>query len=211
MLPKDNFSYRRLCYIGLVSLLLLYACKKDEQPVATHTTMEIIPTTDTLTQVINANTLLTASHPWYIKGWVYVSNESTLRIEPGSIIHILPGEHSNSGGLVITRGAYLHAAGTARSPIHISIKEKGNILLLGKAPVKNKMPLADHPDNKLLPGIAYGGTTEQDSSGVVRYVQLHYQSPMSEGLKLLGAGSRTVLQHVTLYDRHPGMKPIFLY
>ncbi|MCW3462819.1 hypothetical protein [Chitinophaga nivalis] len=183
---------------GVLLLFIFHACKKEDQRLyGAAINMETIPVSDTLTSMVTSNTLLTATHPWYIKGWVYVGNEASLRIEPGAIIHILPGERYKNGGLVVTRGAYIHAAGTEKLPIRFIVKEAGNVVVLGKAPAARKMAVLDNPENGLLSGLSYGGTVKEDSSGMMKHVQIDYPGKQTvPPLLLLGTGTRTRIQHV---------------
>jgi hypothetical protein len=122
----------------------IIACEKDEHlsEVAQVNTM-MIPMRDTLPPVIAENTLLTNTHPWYIAGWVYVSNEATLTIEPGTVIRIA-GEKEAGAGLVITRGAKIMARGFSNWPILFQLTDTSprwsGIVLLGRAPQKKPYP-----------------------------------------------------------------------
>ncbi|NML36583.1 hypothetical protein HHL17_05175 [Chitinophaga sp. G-6-1-13] len=177
--------------------------------------MEIIPVSDTIRQVIASNTLLTANHPWYIDGWVYVANEATLRVEAGAVVNILPtavnkqdGRHS--GGLVITRGAYILAEGTTTLPIRITVEKApdpgpSGLLILGRAPVKKGYtPFRD---------LTFGGNLAEDSSGVIRHLHLHYSPAAGKGFRggllLLGAGSKTITEAIVTHalpTAGPGLK-----
>ncbi|MBC9911369.1 hypothetical protein [Chitinophaga varians] len=167
--------------------------------------MEIIPVSDTIRQVIASHTLLTANHPWYIDGWVYVANEATLRMEAGTVVNILPtavgkqdGRHS--GGLIITRGAHIVAEGTTTLPIRITVEKAADqgpsgLLILGRAPVKKGYtPFHD---------LTFGGNQPEDSSGVIRHLHLHYSPAAGKGFRggllLLGAGSKTVTEAIVTH------------
>ncbi|MFY0252673.1 hypothetical protein ACDQ55_01845 [Chitinophaga sp. 30R24] len=178
----------------LVSLLLFSACRKDT-PLLPQASikLETIPLSDTLPHIIAMNTLLTGNHPWYIKGWTYVNNEASLRIEPGAIINISPGEQYESGGLVVTRGAFIYAAGTDQMPVTFNIRGAGNIILLGKAPVGKPYHLLDNTELPVLNSLAYGGDNSEDSSGVMQHVVIYSGN---KGLMLLGTGSKTFLEDV---------------
>ncbi len=196
------------CWYGLSCLSVIIAgCRKNDviHPAAKQEIkMEIIPVSDTLRQVIAAHTLLTANHPWYIDGWVYVTNEATLRIEAGAMVYILPtavnkqdGRHS--GGLVITRGAHIVADGTTTLPVSIKVEKvvspgPSGLLVLGRAPVrKGFTPFRE---------LTFGGNLPEDSSGVIRHLQLDYYPAAGKsfngGMLLLGTGNKTVTEAVTV-------------
>jgi hypothetical protein len=197
---------------GMVLLFITAACKKENQAITgTPTKMEIIPASDTLRRLIASNTLLTASHPWYIDGWVYVSNEASLRIEAGTIIKVLPTAVNTdngrcSGGLVITRGASIHAVGTVKFPIHFMIADTVNVggsgvIVLGRAPQEKKNMITDNPETPALSNLAYGGDVADDSSGSMEHVYIDYyvttDKGFTGGLLLMATGSKTVIRNIT--------------
>ncbi len=203
--------------ILLAVVCTFFACKKDDDsPAASAINTEIIPAGDTLRHIITDNTLLTNTHTWYVDGWTYVSNESTLRIEPGTEIRVLTHNTRNKenagGGLVITRGSKIVAAGMPALPVHFILEDTigcngvwSGIIVLGKAPLQTKLRITN---NVLLPGgneLAYGGTLPDDSSGVLRYVRIDgvpcntTKGKFPSGLLLLGIGSKTDVREITIY------------
>jgi hypothetical protein len=197
-------------------MLIMYAgvtaCEReDNTPAGPKVDVMMMPVTDTLPPVIAENTLLTNTHTWYIKDWVYVTNEATLAIEPGTIIQIL-NRRDTSSGLVITRGAKIMAAGLKNWPILFQMNDTtgpwSGIVLLGRAPQK-----AIHNSS----GWAYGGGQPDDSSGVLQHVKIAVSphkgsgNKLPEGLLLLGVGSKTLVQDVvidTTADGRYHMEPI---
>jgi hypothetical protein len=138
-------------------------------------------------------------------GFVYVTNNAILTIEPGTLIK------GNASSLVVTRGAKIMAAGTSAQPIvFTSFQPAGNrapgdwggVLLLGKAPIN------DPAGERLAEGGIdpqkglYGGTDANDNSGVFSYVRIEYAGiayqPNSEtnGLTCGGVGLGTTIDHV---------------
>ncbi|PSL49729.1 hypothetical protein CLV51_1011064 [Chitinophaga niastensis] len=198
--------------VTMMIVIGMNSCRKDTlHPVSLCPKMETIPVTDTLIHVIASNTLLTASHSWYIKGWVYVNNEASLRMEPGTIINILPDDEYKNGGLVITRGAYINAVGTDRLPVHFNIITAGGIVILGKAPTAKPLAVWDNPETPLQSGLAFGGSVKEDSSGILQHVLIDYPANnKTSGLWLLGTGTKTVIQNVTTQKGHNGIKHIHL-
>jgi hypothetical protein len=90
---------------------------------------------------ITANTTWTNNNIYMLTGgFVYVTNNATLTIEPGTIIK------GNASTLVITRGAKLIADGTQTQPIVFTSYQTvgnrapgdwGGIILCGKAPIND--------------------------------------------------------------------------
>src|SRR5688572_10593127 len=71
--------------------------------------------TITLQGKIDKDTTLRASNSYILNGLVYITNNATITIEPGTVIK---GQFTDPvGGLVITRGAKIKAEGTVDKPI----------------------------------------------------------------------------------------------
>ena len=166
---------------ALLSLLTIcagmIACEKeDHMSKAPLVSTMMVPMIDTLPSVIAENTLLTNTHPWYIAGWVYVGNEATLTIEPGTVIKII-GEKDTGAGLVITRGAKIMASGLSNWPILFQLNDTtrgwSGIVLLGRAPQKSPFPLTENITSAShSSGWAYGGEQPDDSSGVLQHIRI---------------------------------------
>lgn len=162
--------------------------------------------TVSVTSNITTNTTWTNNNIYSLSGgFLYVTNNATLTIEKGTIIV------GNAASLVITRGAKIVAEGTAEQPIvFTSYQTPGNraagdwggVLVLGKATINDPAGerVAEGGIDATL-GL-YGGTDDQDSSGVIRYVRIEYAGiayiPNSEtnGLTMGGVGNKTVIDHV---------------
>ena len=69
---------------------------------------------------ITANTTWTNSNVYFMQGFVYVKNNATLTIEPGTIIK---GDKGTKAALIITRGAKIIADGTPQLPIVFTSNE----------------------------------------------------------------------------------------
>lgn len=197
-------------------LLASVACKKTEP-----TPVLIVPksTTVEISGEIKANKTFDADSIYLLKGFVYVSNNATLTIEPGTIIK---GDKPTKGTLIITRGAKLNAMGTANNPIVFtsaipaggrSAGDWGGIILLGKAPINVTGGTAKIEGGLVRPAgtaddapyIYYGGTDVADNSGTVKYVRIEYAGiPFSadneiNGLTLGGVGNGTTLEYIEVY------------
>lgn len=191
--------------LGLVLILSFFSCTKElggnEGPVN-------VPTETTLSGTINKTTTLTSDKVWTLKGYVYVSDGATLIIQPGTTIK---SDVAEKGALCIERGAKIIAEGTVTKPIVFTsgkpVGERapgdwGGIVILGKA----KTNRSSEPTIEGGIGRPYGGTDDQDNSGVFRYVRIEYAGiaalPNSEinALTLGGVGSSTIIENVqTVY------------
>lgn len=159
---------------------------------------------------IVSNTTWTSNNIYTLTGgFVYVTNNATLTIEPGTIIK------GNATALVITRGAKIIAEGTQTQPIvFTSYKPNtggiggraagdwGGILMLGKAPINDpagqRLGEGGIDPTKGL----YGGTDPNDNSGILKYVRIEFAGiafqPNNEtnGLTMGGVGAGTTIDYV---------------
>ncbi len=147
---------------------------------------------------------------------------ATLTIEPGVTIF---GD-SPVDGLVVSRGSQIQAVGTASEPIVFTsggaVRGNANyetdtaqwlgLSLNGRAPINNCN------DPEATPGSAdceadgegnaglYGGATENDDSGTLRYVRVEFagiflnEEDQSNGIQFLGTGSGTEVEFVQVHN-----------
>lgn len=191
----------------LVALLtlVLFSCEKqlggEDGPIN-------VPSTTTLSGNINTTITLTSDKVWTLKGYVYVTDGAKLIIQPGTTI---VSDISEKGALCIERGAQIIAEGTITRPIVFTsgrvIGEKspgdwGGIVILGRA----KTNRSSEPTIEGGIGRPYGGTNDEDNSGILRYIRIEYAGiaalPNSEinALTLGGVGSGTIIENVqTIY------------
>lgn len=165
-----------------------------------------------ITANITTNTTWTAGNVYLLQGQIYVKNNATLTIEPGTII--MGSKAVVGSGLFITKGAKLIAAGTATSPIVFtsdqpagsrSAGDWGGIILMGKATTNLVGGIG------FIEGIAsstdteYGGATtpvNTDNSGVLKYVRVEFpgyayqQDKEINGITFGAVGSQTEVDFV---------------
>ncbi len=173
---------------------------------------------------VNAN--LTADATWtknntyIIDGRVFVTNNATLTIQPGTVIKAKPRAAQDASALVIARGAKINAAGTAQEPIVFTAEADnmngnlgqadrglwGGVVLLGRARTNTASGTGNIegiPTTEPL-GI-YGGTDDADNSGVMRYVSIRHAGsllgPNNElnGLTMGAVGSGTTIEYIEVF------------
>ena len=191
--------------LSVLILVGLFSCTKDlggnDGPIN-------VPSSTTLSGNINATTTLTSDKVWVLKGYVYVTDGAKLIIQPGTIII---SDIAEKGALCIERGAQIIAEGTPTKPIVFTSGKPsgektpgdwGGIVILGRA----KTNRSSEPTIEGGIGRPYGGTNDQDNSGILKYVRIEYAGiaalPNSEinGLTLGGVGSGTTIEYVqTIY------------
>lgn len=173
---------------------------------------------------VNAN--LTADATWtknntyIIDGRVFVTNNATLTIQPGTVIKAKPRAAQDASALVVARGAKINAAGTAQEPIVFTAEADnlngnlgqadrglwGGVVLLGRARTNTASGTGNIegiPTTEPL-GI-YGGTDDADNSGVMRYVSIRHAGsllgPNNElnGLTFGAVGSGTTIEYIEVF------------
>jgi hypothetical protein len=157
---------------------------------------------------IDKDTRLTKRNTYQLVGVVYVTNNATLTIEPGTVIR---GDDKTCGTLVITNGAKIMAEGLETDPVVFTSNKEtaerkpgdwGGIIILGKAPINTLGGLHTLPFD-LEPMLNhYGGHDPEDNSGILKYVRVEYAgrklSSLKElnGISLAGVGRKTVLSNI---------------
>jgi len=200
---------KQLLLCAMSVLVFLASCSKntvDEEinPPAAANTVEV-------SGDLTASATWSADKIYLLKGNVFVTNNATLTIQPGTIIK---GDKATKGALIITRGAKINATGTADKPIVFTSSiaagarkegDWGGVIILGKAQnnVGTSVPIegiSDATDKG-----KHGGTDNADNSGVIKYVRIEYAgialSPDNEinGLTFGSVGSGTVVDYVEVY------------
>lgn len=156
---------------------------------------------------ITTNTTWTSNNTYLLDSILYVSNNATLTIEPGTVIR---GRATNSA-LIVTRGAKVIAEGTPCSPIVFTTDNApgtraagqwGGVILLGKAKhnlgTSNLIEGLPNTDQRNF----HGGTDDDDNSGVLKYVRIEYTgfifSANNEinGLTMGSVGRGTTIDYV---------------
>lgn len=174
---------KQILGLGLLSVLFAVSCKKEK----TTTTPVVVSTEDSLgyelKSDITTNRTLKSGKTYTLTNLVYVKSGATLTIESGVTIKVSKGKNA----LVITRGSKINAVGTSTSPIVLTSGETtptygdwGGIVILGKASTNasfNGVPgqgeIEGGVNNSNGDGI-YGGTDDNDNSGVLKYVRIEY-------------------------------------
>ncbi len=163
-------------------------------------------TTQTVSTDITANT--TWSGVILLQNKIYVKNNATLTIQPGTIIR---GDKATQGSLIITRGAKINAQGTASQPIVFTSNEAvgnrnegdwGGIVVLGLA--RNNQPGGVANIEGIVPttDTQYGGAFDNDNSGTIKYVRIEFAGialePNKEinGITFGSVGSATTVDYV---------------
>ena len=169
--------------------------------------------TQILTGNITKDTKLTKRDIYLLVGNVFVTNNATLTIEPGTVIL---GDYVSKGSLTISKGATLIADGLETDPIiftsNRSVKRAGDwggIIVLGDAPSNkfgNGSVASFYAD--LTPSAYananYGGTNCESNSGILRFVRIEYAGKRIKnddyfnGLLLASVGIKTIIENIMI-------------
>lgn len=158
--------------------------------------------TTTVDSNITTDTVWTNDDDYLLDGQIYVVNDATLTIEPGTVIRAKAGTGSESSALIISRGSKIYALGTPSAPIIFTAEADlldgvldeqdterwGGLIVLGSAILNSANDgtiVAGTPpmitDN--IEGLdnspendftEYGGTDNEDNSGIIRYVSIRH-------------------------------------
>lgn len=211
--------------IILVAWLLLFACisapAQQEKGIVGYNNWlnpwtEIKPNkidygtpTQILSGTITADTKLRKREIYLLLGDVFVSDSTTLTIEPGTVII---GDFKTKGSLIISRGSKIIANGSQTDPIVFtssrSVKKPGDwggIFILGDAPLNSVNPeevLNYGLNASVNNNIVYGGINEDSYSGIFNFVRIEYAGKRTRdfgyfnGLTLAGIGKQTIIENV---------------
>jgi hypothetical protein len=189
----------------LTATLLFNACGKKTvlEPIDTNTI--IIAEGGTLTGSYDKPVLVQGKNI-ILKGYTYFASGSTLTIPAGTIIK---SDITEKGAIIIERGAKIIAEGTASAPIVFTSGRAvgqrnpgdwGGIIILGKARTNR----STEPTIEGGVGRNYGGTDDNDNSGVMKFVRIEFggiaAQPGSEinGLTCGAVGAGTVLENIQI-------------
>ena len=193
-----------LCWKALAAFLFLVAamCMSIFTSCSQEDGMFERESVETLPAVISADKTLYADTEYLLGKPVFVTNGATLTIQPGALLKALPAVGYGKAALVITKGCRIMAEGTEENPIVMtaSVKQAGSwdgLTLLGKAPVSYQGATLYGDDAGT--DISYGGTEENDNSGILRYVRVEYAGAGGGAFTFDATGRGTVIDHCQSY------------
>lgn len=146
---------------------------------------------------------------YLLVGDVFVTDSTTLTIEPGTVIL---GDEKTKGSLTIAKGSKIVADGTQTDPIVFTSNKSakkpgdwGGIFILGNAPTSvygNESSINYGLRPKDANSLNYGGDNPDDNSGILNFVRIEYagkrtkESGYMSGLTLAGVGKETFVQNI---------------
>jgi hypothetical protein len=160
---------------------------------------------------ITKDMTLSKKHVYMLMGNVFVINNATLNIEPGTVII---GDYESKASLTIASGSKIVAEGEETDPIVFTsnrgVKRAGDwggIVILGDAPSNkfgNGSVASFYPQltSSDYVNTNHGGDNAIGSSGVLRFVRIEYAGKRIKGngnfngLLLASVGNQTILENI---------------
>lgn len=162
--------------------------------------------TEILTGTITETKYLKKKNVYLLLGDVYVTNNATLYIEPGTVIR---GDFETTATLIISKGSKIIAFGEETDPIVFTSNKGaeerrpgdwGGLIIMGDAP-SNKF--TGTLNAGLQPKYSlYGGSNVDGDSGIMKYVRIEFAGKKGKNgnnlsaLTLAGLGRKTIINHV---------------
>ncbi len=174
----------------------------NEQDVDCGGTCVIVcPPIDRLEGEIFVPLELNASIEYLVTGPLLIRDGAKLLIPAGTVIKVQPGVNAY---IAVAQGGQIFANGQPDNPIVITSNadnpapgDWGGIIIAGKAPI-NTMDV----DRTEIIDIFYGGTVENDTSGILKYLRVEYAGAQFDATKqfnafsFYGVGAFTTLTYV---------------
>ncbi|MFC0605693.1 hypothetical protein [Winogradskyella pulchriflava] len=165
--------------------------------------------TQILSGNISSDTKLYKRDTYLLLGDVFVTNNATLTIEPGTVIM---GDFKTKGSLTISKGSKIIAKGTQTDPIVFTSnrgsKKQGDwagLFILGDAPLNIFGEVASLNyglKTSSTEHISYGGDNVESNSGILKYVRVEFAGKRTKahgylnGVTLAGIGNKTIVENV---------------
>jgi len=201
---KRNFNQKTVfaaTIILAVFTMLTSSCKKDPEP-EPNPASSINPD-DFKGDITKAETL-DATKIYKLTGLVKVKVGASLTIPAGTRIEGIGG---TSAAIIVEQGGQIFVNGTATNPVIITsglaTKARGDwggLVICGKATCNSGGGMSEVGD------VPYGGTIDNDNSGIIRYLRIEYSGAAfnSEkeynGLSLFGVGSGTTIEYIQIFE-----------
>jgi len=163
---------------------------------------------------ITEDTKLYKKYTYMLLGDVFVANNATLTIEPGTVII---GDYKSKASLTVSKGATIIADGEETDPIvftsNRSVKKAGDwggLIILGDAPVNRFGGVGSvasyffESNPSSFGNTNYGGLNTESNSGILRYVRIEYAGKKIKGgnnfngILLAGIGNETILENIMI-------------
>lgn len=208
--------------------------------VASRPTVLLSTLADANGDLTSANTILSCDKTWILDKKIYVPASKTLTIEPGTVIKgRYQAVKADATALIVERDAKIFASGTEKCQIVFTAEDDnldgtypiansgkwGGVVILGKA--KNNLIVGNAYSGGtdgvgFIEGFSaansrdlYGGTDDDDNSGILRYVSIRHSGTQIadanelNGLSLGSVGRGTQIDHIEIISSDDDNVEIF--
>ncbi len=194
--------FLNLLVIALVATFTMVSCGDDGE--TAEDTDNVSEGGKTLTGTYSESITLEANETYYVSGETIFSDGTTLTINEGVTIIADPDVISY---ILIAQGATIDAEGTSSNPIIMTCSTEtagswGGLHICGKAQINAE----GGTGSSEIGDQTYGGSTDTDNSGTIKYVILKYTGVAldseheSNGISFYGVGSGTTVEYVQVYE-----------
>jgi hypothetical protein len=174
-----------------------------------------------VTSNITANATWTKSNVYILDTKIYVTSGATLTIEAGTVVKgRAKANPVDATALVIARGGKINAQGTASSPIIFTAESDlltgnltqsdrglwGGVVILGRARINTTSGQGNVEGIPTTEPLGtYGGTDDDDNSGILRYAQIKHSGAIVaanvelNGLTMGAVGRGTTIEYIDIY------------
>ena len=183
----------------------LFSCEKTEplQPTNELVVIDMGNNTFQISGNFTENYILTNDKRWYLSGGVFVKDGVTLTIEEGTTIYA--AVDNTTPFLSILQGGKLFANGSPTNPIIFTseLEEPGSwggIIINGYSTINTGLTAEGEGGTGI-----YGGTNDDDNSGIIRYVRVEYGGKILgtdnelNGFSFNGVGRETTVEYIEAY------------
>ena len=205
---KILFKNVTVFLVTAIAIITMGACSDTDQA--------SIPNGNTraITEVSeNVTTNTTWSGEIHLMKKIAVTNGATLTISPSTVIKGMPSTSTlDATALIITKGSKIMADGESGTIVMTAYNGTkggwGGLVILGKAKINQTgTTYIEGIKENSIPGVdtSYGGTDDNDNSGVIRYVRVEYAgaaiAPANElnAFTFGGVGRGTTLEYCQAY------------
>lgn len=191
-----------------IAALSITSCSRDNDEDTSNNIVSIDPSNFKGTLEEGQSLNLDASITYKLTGALVVKNGATLNIPAGTRIEAI-GETNSY--IAVAQGGLIYVNGTPSNPVVMTSGlvnpapgDWGGLVICGKANT-NKGGSNGETATAEVSDLTYGGTNDDDSSGIIRYLRVEYSGAAFNGDKefngvsLFGVGSGTVFEYVQAY------------
>lgn len=191
-----------------IAVLTFTSCSRDEESDNNNNAVTINPADFKGELLAGQSATLDPTQVYNLTGSFIVRGGATLTIPAGTRIEATGGTASY---IAIAQDGLLYVNGTSTNPVVMTsgnaVKATGDwggLVICGRAST-NKGGSTGQTATSEVGDLTYGGTENDDSSGVIRYLRVEYTGAAFNadkefnGVSLFGVGSGTVFEYVQAY------------